>query len=203
MERTLDGGVPAGTDEFGGRRDVACTPGKVVFRNDLIEVIQYSPTTKEVHAEPILIVPAWIMKYYIPRPEPAQLDGEVPGRPGPHGVHDVVEEPGEGDRGLGMDDYLHLGLRAALDVATDRSHSIARCMPWATASAARCSIGAAALARDGRAHRLDHDVRRADRLSEPGELAYFINPSQPVDARGLDEPRRACSKAADGWRVRH
>jgi polyhydroxyalkanoate synthase len=46
-------------------RNVATAPGKVIFQNDIIQLIQYQPTTEQVHARPLLIVPPWINKFYI------------------------------------------------------------------------------------------------------------------------------------------
>ncbi len=63
--RTIAAEKPAGADQYQVGKNVAITPGKVIYRNRLIEVIQYESATAEVSAEPILFVPAWIMKYYI------------------------------------------------------------------------------------------------------------------------------------------
>jgi polyhydroxyalkanoate synthase len=53
------------TDSFEVGRDLAITPGKVIFQNDLIQLIQYAPTTESVLRRPILIVPPWINKFYV------------------------------------------------------------------------------------------------------------------------------------------
>jgi len=179
LAHTIEGDAPAGTEAFEVGKTVAVTPGKVVLRNELIELIQYQPTTKAVHAEPVLIVPAWIMKFYILDLSPRNSMVKYLVDQG-HTVFMLSwRNPDEKDRDVGMDDYLEQGLFAALDavcaiVPKRKVHAVGYCI-----GGTLLAIGAAALARE-------HDQRLASvslfaaqtDFSEPGELAFFINPSQ-------------------------
>ncbi len=106
-------------DHFEVGKDLACSPGKVVFRNSLMELIQYSPKTDKVHETPILISPPWINKYYIVDLSPGRSFVQWAVEHG-HTVFSIsYHNPTAADRDVSMDDYLNLGPLTAIDVIED------------------------------------------------------------------------------------
>jgi len=113
-------GRPALVDKsaFEVGRNVATSQGQVVFRNELIELIQYTPTTPTVYQRPLLIVPPWINKFYILdlRPANSWVKYTVD-----NGIETFViswRNPGPEFAEFTMDDYLERGPLAAARVVT-------------------------------------------------------------------------------------
>jgi polyhydroxyalkanoate synthase len=179
LRRQLLHEKPAGTEDFKVGEAVAVTPGKVIFRNALIELIQYSPATDTVQAEPLLMLSAWMMKYYIMdlSPHNSMVKYLVD-----HG-HTVFmiswRNPGPKDRSLGLEDYRKLGIMAALEVVSEvipdrKIHAVGYCL-----GGILLTIAAAAMARDGddRLASVTLFTTMTD-FTEVGELSVFMGPSQ-------------------------
>ena len=178
-QAVLSGAVLRSDQKFVVGKDVAVTPGKVVYRNELIELIQYSPTTPTVRPEPLLIVPAWIMKYYI-------LDLSARNSL----VRFLVENgftvfmiswknPTPEYRNCSLEDYRELGVDAAITTINSLRpgqaiHAAGYCL-----GGTLLSIAAARLAqeRPDCLRTLTLLAAQTD-FTEAGDLTLFINESQ-------------------------
>jgi polyhydroxyalkanoate synthase len=118
---TENGGRPrqVDTSQVQVGRDLAVTPGKVIFRNDLMELIQYAPQTDEVFEVPLLLSPPWINKYYIMDLAPDRSFVEWAVKQG-HTVFAIsYRNPDESMRDVSMDDYLLNGLGRAVEAVRE------------------------------------------------------------------------------------
>jgi polyhydroxyalkanoate synthase len=166
--------------------DLAVTPGKVVHRNALVELIQYTAQTPKVQAEPVFIVPSWIMKYYVLDLSPYNSMVRWLVEQGHTVFIASWRNPDEGDALLAMDDYLELGV-------FDPLAAIARLLPHTRVHACGYCLGGTLLAIGAAALARPHRIERAELLaplaslsllaaetdfSEPGEMGVLIDESQ-------------------------
>ena len=170
------------TNAFEMGKNVASTPGKVVFQNDLMQLLQYQPSTKTVAKRPILIIPPWINKYYILdlQPKNSFIKWAVD-----QGNTVYVISWVNPDAKLAkktFDDYLLEGPLAAMDAIAKATgereiNAIGYCLGGTLLA---CALGYLTAKKDNRIRSATFFTSLID-FSKPGDLGVYVDESQ-VDA---------------------
>ncbi|MDP1717264.1 MAG: class I poly(R)-hydroxyalkanoic acid synthase [Burkholderiales bacterium] len=167
------------TEAFRLGENIALTPGKVVFQNELLQLIQYQPLTREVHARPLLIIPPWINKYYIL--DLRDNNSFIKWAVGQGHTVFVISwvNPDKRMAHKSFDDYLQEGALAALD-AIERAtgereiNVIGYCLGGTLLA---CTLAYLDAKKDNRIHSATFFVAMID-FERPGELEVFIDEKQ-------------------------
>ena len=167
------------TNAFEMGKNVASTPGKVVFQNDLMQLLQYQPSTKTVLKRPLLIIPPWINKYYILdlQPKNSFIKWAVD-----QGHTLFVISWVNPDAKLGsktFDDYLREGPLAAIDAITKCTgekevNAIGYCLGGTLLA---CTLGHLAAKKDHRINSATFFTSLID-FAKPGDLGVYVDEEQ-------------------------
>ncbi len=166
-------------DAFAVGENLAMTPGKVVYQNDLIQLIQYAPTTEQVYSQPLLIVPPWINKFYILdlNPKKSFIRWAVE-----QGLTVFViswVNPDERLAGKTFADYMHEGILSALGAikkatGEKKVNAIGYCVGGTLLSA---TLGYMAAHKDSRITSATFFTTQVD-FEKAGDLLVFIDEDQ-------------------------
>jgi polyhydroxyalkanoate synthase len=186
-----NGGRPRQVDATGFEvgTNMAATPGRVVFRNRLIELLAYEPQTELVHAQPILCSPPWINRYYIMDLAPGRSFVEYAVQHGFTVFMISYRNPDDSMSGTTWDDYLQLGLLTAIDQVQTLTGSDVVNLVGLCLGGTMSTVGLAYLAAHGQGGRVGWMTvtNTLVDFSVPGELGAFTS---EVDIRKLEGTMR-------------
>ena len=174
-----NGGKPKQVDarSFELGRNLACTPGRVVFRNELIELLAYEPQTATVYEQPVLFSPPWINKYYIMDLAPKRSFAEWAVTHGFTVFCISYRNPDESMASFTMDDYFRLGVLAALDQIQELTGSKVVNIAALCLGGTMAALALAYLSQRGEADRVGWTTLTNSLVdfSEPGDLGIFTD----------------------------
>ncbi|HXJ01147.1 MAG TPA: class I poly(R)-hydroxyalkanoic acid synthase [Micropepsaceae bacterium] len=189
------------TDNFVVGRDVATTPGKVVFRNELFELLQYSPTTEKAYEIPLLIFPPWINKFYILdlQPKNSFVKWAVERGYTVFVVSWVNPDPSLAERDF--EDYMRTGIFAALDAVQKATgqrqvNAIGYCIAGTLLAATLAYIAASGEYQD-RIKSATFLAAQVD-FSQAGDLLVFVDDEQLA---AMEQQMRAAGGVLEGSKM--